>query len=114
MRQALFFWGGWLCWVFVAAHGLFTVVLGLSCSMAYGILVPQCRDQACVPVVKIEPLYQWLRSTQGSIWKVPRTSGVCCCSVAKLCPTLCGHMDCSTPGFPVLHHLLEFAQTHVH
>ena len=23
-------------------------------------------------------------------------------------------MDCSTPGFPVLHHLLKFAQTHVH
>ena len=23
-------------------------------------------------------------------------------------------MDCSTPSFPVLHHLLEFAQTHVH
>ena len=23
-------------------------------------------------------------------------------------------LDCSTPGFPVLHHLLEFAQTHVH
>ena len=23
-------------------------------------------------------------------------------------------MDCSTPGFPVLHRLLEFAQTHVH
>ena len=23
-------------------------------------------------------------------------------------------MDCSLPGFPVLHHLLEFAQTHVH
>ena len=28
--------------------------------------------------------------------------------------TLCDPMDCSTPGFPVLHHLLEFAQTHVH
>ena len=28
--------------------------------------------------------------------------------------TLCDHMDCSTPGSPVLHHLLEFAQTHVH
>ena len=27
----------------------------------------------------------------------------CCCSVAKLCPTLCDPMDCSTPGFPVLH-----------
>ena len=23
-------------------------------------------------------------------------------------------MDCSTPGFPILHHLPEFAQTHVH
>ena len=23
-------------------------------------------------------------------------------------------MDCSTPGFPVLHYLLEFAQTYVH
>ena len=23
-------------------------------------------------------------------------------------------MDCSTPGFPVLYYLLEFAQTHVH
>ena len=26
----------------------------------------------------------------------------------------CDPMDCSTPGFPVLHHLLEHAQTHVH
>ena len=24
------------------------------------------------------------------------------------------HMDCSKPGFPVLHRLPEFAQTHVH
>ena len=27
---------------------------------------------------------------------------------------LCNSMDCSPPGFPVLHHLPEFAQTHVH
>ena len=33
----------------------------------------------------------------------------CCSSVAKSCPTLC-----STPGFPVLHCLPEFAQVHVH
>ena len=38
----------------------------------------------------------------------------CCCSVAKLCLTLCDLMECSTPGFLVLHYLLEFAQTHVH
>ena len=29
----------------------------------------------------------------------------CCCSVTKLCPTLCNPMDWSTPGFPVLHYL---------
>ena len=37
-----------------------------------------------------------------------------CCSVTQLCPTLCDLMDCSTPDSPVLHHLLELAQTHVH
>ena len=36
------------------------------------------------------------------------------CSVAQSCPILCNPMDCSTPGFPVLQHLLELAQTHVH
>ena len=35
-------------------------------------------------------------------------------SVAQSCPTLCEPMDCSTPGFPVHHQLLEFTQTHVH
>ena len=30
------------------------------------------------------------------------------------CQTLCDPMDCSMLGFPVLHHLLEFAQTHIH
>ena len=35
-------------------------------------------------------------------------------SVAQSCLTLCDPMDCSTPGFPVHHQLLEFAQTHVH
>ena len=38
----------------------------------------------------------------------------CCCSVAKLYLTLCDPMDCSSPCFPVLHHILKFAQTHVH
>ena len=39
---------------------------------------------------------------------------LCCSSVAKLCPILCDPTDCSTPGFPVLHYLPEFAQSHVH
>ena len=38
-------------------------------------------------------------------------------AAAKLlqsCLTLCDPMDCSMPNFPFLHHLLEFAQNHVH
>ena len=35
-------------------------------------------------------------------------------SVTQSCPTLCDPMDCSTPGFPFHHQLLEPTQTHVH
>ena len=37
-----------------------------------------------------------------------------CCSVAQLCLTLRNPTDCSTPGFPVFHYLLELAETHVY
>ena len=37
-----------------------------------------------------------------------------CAELLQLCPTLCDPMDCSMPGFPELHCLPEFAQTHVH
>ena len=43
----------------------------------------------------------------ADVWYTP------CCSVAQSCATLCDPMDRSTPGFPVLHCLPEFAQTHV-
>ena len=35
-------------------------------------------------------------------------------SVAQSCPTLFDPMDCSTPGLPVHHQLLESTQTHIH
>ena len=39
---------------------------------------------------------------------------ICCYySVAKLCLTFCNPMGYNTPGFPVLHCLPEFVQTHV-
>ena len=37
-----------------------------------------------------------------------------CCSVALSCASLCDPMECSMPGFSVLHHLPQFAQIHVH
>ena len=60
----------------------------------------------------------WLRSIRRETRFVapgtlmPRPPKADCCSVAWWCPTLCNPMDCSMPGFPVFHHLLEFAQTH--
>ena len=40
--------------------------------------------------------------------------GYCHCSVTQSCLTPCDPMNCSTPGFPVLHHFSGLAQTHVH
>ena len=37
-----------------------------------------------------------------------------CCSVTKSCLTLWDPIDCSRPGFSVLHHLPEFTEIHVH
>ena len=38
----------------------------------------------------------------------------CCCSVTRSCLTLCDPRVCSKSGSPVPHHLLKFAQVHVH
>ena len=46
-------------------------------------------------------------------WRSACRSGLCCCSVTKSGPTLCGPTDCSVPGFPVLHYLPEISQIHV-
>ena len=56
-------------------------------------------------------LLDFLLNPNKSYWE----QRLCCCSsVTQSCPTLCDPMDCSTPGFPVLHCLTEFAETHVH
>ena len=73
------------------------------------------------------PLLMNHRFSGGRIWlaqlsQVPiadpiqfQPGDICCCSVTQSCPILCDPMDCSTPtGFPVLHYLPEFAETHVH
>ena len=50
-----------------------------------------------------------MKYTQNFTWEHVQFS-----SVAQSCPTLCLPMNCSTPGLPVHHQLLEFTQTHVH
>ena len=38
----------------------------------------------------------------------------CCWSVGQSCLTVCHSMNCITVALPDPHHLLEFAQVHVH
>ena len=55
-----------------------------------------------------------LSSRKDNSIHVAKEKNGCCRSATKSCPTLCNPTDCSPPGFPVLHCLLEFAQTHVY
>ena len=61
-------------------------------------------------------LFLWceIRSFIKEKLRVKSVGHCCCCSVIKLCLALCDPMACSTSGFPVLHHLLKFAQIHAH
>ena len=72
-----------------------------------------------VPWMGIEPRPPALGAQRLSHWTTREVLNCivlmgkwCCCSVAKSCLTFCDPMDCSIPGFPVLHYLPEFAQTH--
>ena len=56
-------------------------------------------------------LNPWLYLALGYTW---RRDARVVDLVAKSCPTLCDPMDCSTPGFSILHYLPGLAQTHVH
>ena len=61
---------------------------------------------------------QWPSGSLVSVYLVTYNSlQVCiahCRSVAQLCLTLCDPTNCSTPDFPVVYYLPEFAQTHFH
>ena len=61
----------------------------------------------------------WYLLVKKPAWLCDKTtliSSVCCwcCSVAKSCSTLWDPINCSMPGFLILHCLPECAQTHVH
>ena len=69
------------------------------------LLSPRCRAHK---LLLLKPPHPGAHTVQSG--KPPQSSS---CSVTKSCTALWDPMDCSTPGFPVLHHLPEFAQTHV-
>ena len=68
-----------------------------------------------------QALQQMLKERKRPRENKPKTikkmvTGSCAmlCLVTQSCPTLYNPMDCSMPGLPVHHQLLELAQTHVH
>ena len=104
-------------------------VIGIR--MSYGkITNPQeCHNSLCsshsTPTHKHAHTHMYTKHTLQCTCPIPvshspltsfwvSTPLMSCCSVAQLCPALCNPLDGSTPGFPVFHHLPEFAQTHVH
>ena len=52
--------------------------------------------------------YIWPHMVWGSLHSVQFSS------VAQSCLNLCDPMNCSTPGLPIYHQLLEFTQTHIY
>ena len=112
----------------------------LSCAALHLLLssdkCPELRGKMCRENVNIAPLgskffYSWNgclsslypQHLPSKVWwlnhnTIPyywqRNAGsVQFSSVAQSCSTLCDPMNCSTPGLPVHHQLLEFTQTHV-
>ena len=73
----------------------------------------QTRATWKMRVLLLSPDWRFSRVLSG--FRVISVGWFCCfSSVAQSCPTLCNPMNCSTPGFLVLHYLPELAQTHVH
>ena len=73
----------------------------------------QSRDWTHIPYVGRWILKHWPPGKSNSIIMFINVNHPCsCCSVSHV--RLCDPMDCSMPGFPLLHYLPEFAQTHVH
>ena len=80
--------------------------------------------QLVVALCRLNPFPETPRETNVSVYDshsqnhmgiyLLSPSSVQFSSVAKSCPTLCNPMDCSIPGLPVHHQLLELVQIHVH
>ena len=55
----------------------------------------------------------WGRSIPFSMMTLPIYIPQSVNSVTQSCPTVCDPLNCSMPGFPVHHQLLELSRTHV-
>ena len=91
-------------------QGIFrSVVVRLSCTgLLDGHKKELLLDCILVEACGVENNWRWALFSCTLTWLFKF-----CCSVTKSHLTFGNPMDCSTPGFPVLYHLLELAQTQV-
>ena len=109
-----------LLWVSIPGM-CFSVILPLCLSYPRAPFIP-CCERSVQPVNSSFLAVNFLCVTIKLVcaldlhrWQIIISKCICCyCSVAKSCLTLCNPTDCSMPGFPILNHLLEFPQIHVH
>ena len=106
------------CWEFEGFFVFYFFNFGLLWVQLLWTVKPVCKLKFPFPElitrIAISELYAtYMYLTFKKLWNY-FPSCRCCCLVSKLCPTLCDPMDCSAPGFPVLHRLPELAQTHAH
>ena len=112
-------WRIFLCF-FLASGGSWKYVVPLVCS--HIISLPAPCPPSLLPGVSPQGFIQGYKSFDlvmcAQVTSVQHdlilNNSVQFSSVTQSCPTFCNPMDCSMPGLPVHHQLLEFIQTHVH
>ena len=79
---------------------------------------PFCNPRLNLLLLQVSLDFLLLHSSplwwKGHLLGVRSRRSYSCCLVIQSCLTLCDAMDCSTPDLPVLHHLPQLVQTHVH
>ena len=84
---------------------LLTLVLSLSGNARLQGCISSSRKEQAFLIVMTVYLLGNVNITSVYYWPIVQLS-----SVTQSCPTLCNPMDCSTPGLPVHHQLLEPTQ----
>ena len=89
----------------ICVHGILQARILEWVSRHFFRVSAQLRDQTS------GRFFTTLQSGKQIVTKATESS---CCSVTQSCSTISDPKDCSTPGFPVHHQLLEHAQALVH
>ena len=86
----------------------------LKWNLSHGLMEPTLAIPFMGLLLWRPSLWAWENVARFHLWCQGCVCYCCCRSVAKSCLTPFDPVDCSTPGFPVLRYLPEFALTRIH